>query len=139
MPTYILGISALYHDSAAVLLRDGEVVAAVQEERFSRLKHDPALPVRAARWCLARAGITIADVAWLVFYEKPLRKFDRILSTSVATFPKSWAAFPRHMRAWLGDKLWLRGNLCEAFGVRPDRVLFCEHHLSHAASAFSST
>ena len=136
MPTYILGISALYHDSAAVLLRDGEVVAAVQEERFSRLKHDPALPVRAARWCLARAGITIADVAWLVFYEKPLRKFDRILSTSVATFPKSWAAFPRHMRAWLGDKLWLRGNLCEAFGVRPDRVLFCEHHLSHAASAF---
>lgn len=136
MPTYVLGISALYHDAAAVLLRDGEVVAAIQEERFSRLKHDAALPVRAVRWCLAREGISIDDVAWLVFYEKPLRKFERILSTAVATFPRSWAAFPRQMRAWLGDKLWLRGNLCTTFGVRAERVLFCEHHLSHAASAF---
>ena len=136
MPAYILGISALYHDAAAVLLRDGVVVAAIQEERFSRLKHDASLPVRSVQWCLAEAGITIADVAHLVFYEKPLRKFERILSTSVATFPRAWATFPRHMRAWLGDKLWLRGNLCKAFGVAPDRVLFCEHHLSHAASAF---
>ena len=136
MPTYILGVSALYHDAAAVLLCDGVVVAGVQEERFSRLKHDATLPLRSAKWCMGRAGITVADLTWLVFYEKPLRKFERILSTSVATFPKSWASFPRQMRAWLSDKLWLRGNLCEAFGVPASKVLFCEHHLSHAASAF---
>ncbi len=136
MATWILGVSALYHDAAVALLRDGVVVAAVQEERFSRLKHDAALPVRAARWCMAEAGIGPEDLDWLVFYEKPLRKFERILSTSVATFPRSWASFPRQMHAWLGDKLWLRGNLCSTFGVRPEKVLFCEHHLSHAASAF---
>ena len=136
MPVYILGISALYHDAAAVLLRDGVIVGAAQEERFSRVKHDPSLPRRAAAWCLAEAGIRAEDLDYLVFYEKPLRKFERILATSVATFPRSWGAFPRQMRSWLGDKLWLRTNLCEAFGVRPDRVLFCEHHLSHAASAF---
>ncbi len=136
MPTYILGVSALYHDAAAVLLCDGVVVAGVQEERFSRLKHDATFPLRSAKWCMDRAGITAADLTWLVFYEKPLRKFERILSTSVATFPKSWASFPRQMRAWLGDKLWLRGNLCEAFGVPASKLLFCEHHLSHAASAF---
>lgn len=136
MPTYILGVSALYHDAAAVLLRDGEVVAAVQEERFSRLKADPSLPVRGAAWCLEEAGITAKELDWLVFYEKPLRKFDRILSTAVATFPRSWRAFPRQMRAWLGDKLWLRTQLCAAFHVPPEKVLFSEHHLSHAASAF---
>lgn len=136
MPTWVLGVSALYHDAAVALLCDGVVVAAVQEERFSRLKHDAALPVRAARHCLELAGITAADLDWLVFYEKPLRKFDRVLTTAVATWPRSWATFPRQMHAWLGDKLWLRGNLCAAFGVRPDKVLFCEHHLSHAASAF---
>ncbi len=136
MSVYILGISALYHDAAAVLLRDGVIIGAAQEERFSRLKHDASLPQRAVTWCLEQAGITIGEVDHLVFYEKPLRKFERILATSVATFPRSWGAFPRQMRAWLGDKLWLRTRLCAAFGVRPERVLFCEHHLSHAASAF---
>lgn len=136
MAVHILGISALYHDAAAVLLRDGVVVAAAQEERFSRIKHDADLPRRAVAWCLAHAGITAAEVDHLVFYEKPLRKFERILATSVATFPRSFAAFPRQMRTWLGDKLWLRNNLCAAFGVAPERVWFCEHHLSHAASAF---
>lgn len=136
MPSYILGISALYHDSAAVLLRDGVVVAAAQEERFSRVKADASLPVRAARWCLAHAGIAIGDVQFVVFYEKPLRKFERILDTAVSTFPRSWAAFPRQMRSWLGDKLWLKGKLCAAFEIGPERLLFSEHHLSHAASAF---
>ena len=136
MPVYILGISALYHDSAAVLLRDGEIVGAAQEERFSRVKHDASLPTRATRWCLDQAGIGPSDVNFLVFYEKPLRKFERILATSVATFPKSWSAFPRQMRAWLGDKLWLRGRLCTTFGLPAERILFCDHHLSHAASAF---
>ena len=135
MPVFILGISALYHDAAATLLRDGVVVAAAQEERFTRLKHDASLPVRAVAFCLEQAGITIDDVDWLVFYEKPLRKFERILSTAVATFPRSWRTFPRQMHAWLGDKLWLRTKLVDTFGVRSDRLMFCDHHQSHAASA----
>ena len=108
MAKVILGISALYHDAAAALLVDGKLVAAAQEERFSRVKHDPALPVRAARWCLTEAGLDMQDVDHLVFYEKPLRKFERILTTQVATFPRSWRSFGRAMRVWLGDKLWLR-------------------------------
>ncbi len=136
MPSYVLGISGLYHDAAAVLLEDGKIVAAAQEERFSRLKHDAALPVRAAQYCLETAGIPVSRVDWLVFYEKPLRKFERIVSTAVATFPRSWRSFPRQMHHWLGDRLWLRANLTSAFGVSPERMMFCEHHLSHAASAF---
>lgn len=134
--SWILGISALYHDSAAVLLRDGEIVAAAQEERFTRLKHDRSLPIRSAQWCLSQAGITAADLTHLVFYEKPLRKFERVLTTTVATFPRSWRLFPRVMHGWLGDKLWLRNHLVRGFQVPPDRILFCEHHLSHAASSF---
>ncbi|MBM4391490.1 MAG: carbamoyl transferase [Deltaproteobacteria bacterium] len=136
MASHVLGISALFHDSAAVLLRDGVVVAAAQEERFSRVKHDAALPVQAARWCLAQGGISPADLDCLVFYEKPLRKFERILATATATFPRSWQSFPRAMHAWLGDKLWTHRALARLFSVRPDRILFSEHHLSHAASAF---
>jgi carbamoyltransferase len=134
--TWILGVSALYHDSAVVLLRDGEVMAAAQEERFSRVKHDAALPRRAAAWCMARAGIQAGDLAHLVFYEKPLRTFERVLHNAVATFPRGWRSFPRQAHAWIGDKLWVRTTLAKAFDVRPDRILFCEHHLSHAASAF---
>jgi carbamoyltransferase len=136
LSTWILGISALYHDSAAVLLCDGELVFAAQEERFTRIKHDRALPLRASRWCLEQAGITAGQLDHLVFYEKPLRKFERILATTVATFPRSWRLFPRMMHGWMGDKLWLRGRLAARFQVPPDRILFCEHHLSHAASAF---
>ncbi|MFZ5481686.1 MAG: carbamoyltransferase [Myxococcota bacterium] len=139
MPTHILGISALFHDSAAALLRDGEVVAAAQEERFTRLKHDASFPVRSAEWCLARAGIRAGDLDWLVFYEKPLVKFQRILVNSIATFPRGWRTFPRSMQTWLGEKLWARNRLAVTFGVPPDRILFCEHHLSHAASAFLSS
>jgi len=134
--TWILGISALYHDAAAVLLCDGVVVAAAQEERFTRVKHDASLPVRAVSWCLHQASIERGDLDWLVFYEKPLRKFERIVATDVATFPRSWRSFPRHMHSWLGDKLWIRGRLVDTFGVPTERILFCEHHLSHAASAF---
>ena len=136
MPTYVLGVSALFHDAAAVLVADGKVVAAAQEERFTRVKHDASLPVRAAAWCLASAGITASDLTHLVFYEKPLRKFERILTQSVVNFPRGWRSFPRAMHGWLGDKLWLRDHLVQAFGVRPERLLFCEHHRSHAASAF---
>jgi len=136
MSTWILGVSALYHDAAAVLLRDGVIVAAAQEERFSRVKHDASLPVRATKWCLEQGGISIGDLDHLVFYEKPLRKFERILANSVATFPRSWRAFPRQMVTWLGSKLWVRNQLVATFAIQPHKLLFSEHHLSHAASAF---
>ncbi len=136
MPCWILGISALYHDSAAVLLKDGVVFAAAQEERFTRIKNDLSMPIRATAWLLEHAGISPSELEALVFYEKPLRKFERILSTSVAYFPYSWRLFSPQMRAWLGDKLWLRDKLISQFAVPKDRIFFSEHHLSHAASAF---
>ncbi|MSP60373.1 MAG: hypothetical protein EXR72_08535 [Myxococcales bacterium] len=132
----ILGISAFFHDAAAALVVDGEVVAAAQEERFSRKKHDAGLPVLAARFCLAQAGLTIEDVDRVVFYEKPLRKFERILVGHLREFPRSLPQFPRSLATWLGRRLWTKGDLCRGLGCTPEQVLFCEHHLSHAASAF---
>ncbi len=131
----VLGISALYHDAAAALIVDGTVVAAIQEERFTRIKHDPSLPVRATRWCLQQAGLSAQDLDHVVFYEKPLRKFERILHNTVASFPRGLRGFPRTMRVWLGDKLWTRTLLAKELAVPADRILFSEHHLSHAASA----
>jgi carbamoyltransferase len=135
-PCWILGISALYHDSAAALLRDGEVVAAAQEERFTRIKHDASLPIRAARWCLEQAGITVDDLAHVVYYEKPLKKLERMIVSQVVTFPRSLAAFRVGALNMLGDRLWVGSRLCKELEVGSDKLLFCEHHLSHAASAF---
>jgi len=132
---YILGISAFYHDSAAALLRDGDLVAAAQEERFSRLKFDHRLPVRAIAYCLERAGITAQELEHVVFYEKPLPKFERILVSYLSTFPRSWQVFREAMIAWCNDKLWLRTAIAGALKVAPSRVLFVEHHVAHAASA----
>lgn len=134
--SYVLGLSGLYHDSGAVLLRDGVIVAAANEERFSRLKHDATLPVRAARWCLEEAGIGPGDLAYVTWYEKPLRKFERLLVTQVLEFPRSFTAFRRSTYNWLTDRLWVKGAIAGALGVRPERILFSDHHLSHAASAF---
>jgi len=136
MATWVLGISALFHDSAVALLKDGVVVAAAQEERFTRIKHDAELPVRAAEWALAHAGITADDLDWVVFYEKPLAKFQRILLNAVAEFPRAWRSFPRAMQAWLGRKMWIAGELSQTFHVPPQKLLFSQHHRSHAASAF---
>ncbi len=135
----VLGISAFFHDAAAALLVDGEVVAAAQEERFSRIKHDAALPVQAARFCLEQAGVSIEQVDHVVFYEKPLRKFERILVTHLREFPRSLPQFPRALATWLGKRLWLKGELCSALGCTSEQLLFSEHHLSHAASAFFSS
>ena len=132
----ILGISAYYHDAAAAILQDGKLVACAQEERFSRRKHDPSLPERAIQYCLSAANIQPSDLDYVVFYEKPLRKFERLLSTQIATFPKSIQVFPRAMFTWLSNKLWMRTAICKAVRVPPERVLFTEHHQSHAASAF---
>jgi carbamoyltransferase len=136
MSTIILGISAQYHDAAAALLIDGVVVAAASEERFSRLKHDSSIPVRATKWCLQQAKISIDDVDHVVFYEKPLKKFERLLIHQLLNFPKSFKAFQRSSMVWLTDKLWVRNSLVKQLGVHPDKLLWCEHHLSHAASAF---
>jgi carbamoyltransferase len=133
---YVLGLSGLYHDSAACLLGDGRILAAAQQERFSRLKHDAALPVRAAEWCLAEAGIEASQLEAVVWYEKPLRKLERMLVTQVLHFPKSWKAFTTGSLNFLTNKLWVGSTLCKELGIDEDRLLFSDHHQSHAASAF---
>jgi len=132
----IVGVSAHFHDSAAALVVDGRVVAASQEERFSRRKGDPSLPVLAFRHCLERGGIEADELDALVFYEKPLRKFMRIVAASLANAPFGRAAFLGALHAWFEKKLWVRGDLAKQLGVPRDRIVFGEHHLSHAAAAF---
>ncbi len=137
MPTYILGISAFYHDSAACLLRDGEIVAAAQEERFTRKKHDPAFPKEAVDYCLAQAGITAADLDYVGFYDKPLLKFDRLMETYLAYAPKGYSSFAQAIPVWLKEKLHIPRVLKKSLGARPKKsYVFTEHHESHAASAF---
>jgi len=132
---YILGISAFYHDSAAALLRDGEIVAAAQQERFSRRKHDPRFPKEAADYCLAEAGITLDEVDAVAFYDKPLVKFERLLLTYAALAPKGIRSFYEQVPSWLSEKLFMRGTLRKELGYK-GKVYFSTHHLSHAASAF---
>ncbi|MFI5363967.1 MAG: carbamoyltransferase [Elusimicrobiota bacterium] len=132
----ILGLSFDYHDAAAALVVNGVPVAAASEERFSRVKHDRRLPERAARWCLGRAGLEPGDLDAVVFYEKPFRKLSRIFAGALDTFPSSSALFRRAAGAWLDERLWVGPRLERAFGLPPGKILYCEHHLSHAASAF---
>src|ERR1700685_2135754 len=132
----ILGISAHYHDSAAALLVDGMPVAAVQEERLSRHKNDAAFPVAAIEYCLERAGIEAEQLDAVVFYEKPMLKFERILTMALREWPRTFSSFPQAMKNSLGDKLWVKGIIRSWLGIAPDKILFCEHHLSHAAPAF---
>jgi carbamoyltransferase len=132
---YVLGISCFYHDAAAALLADGTLVAAAEEERFTRRKHDAGFPEQAIAFCLRQAGIDIRDVDYVVFYEKPLRKLGRIVSTALGTAPRSREPFTRAMGAWLGEKLWMRALIQRLLGIPPERILFAEHHMSHAASA----
>jgi len=150
--TTILGISAFYHDSAACLVRDGEIVAAAQEERFTRLKHDYKFPVHAARYCLAEAGITAEQLDFVGFYDKPLLKFDRLLETYLDYAPFGFRSFLKSMPLWMKEKLWMpdliRTEMAKANGVEDERaakkagkkfewkLLFGDHHESHAASAF---
>lgn len=133
---YILGISCYYHDAAAVLLHDGNVVAAAEEERFSRIKHDYGFPKLAIKFCLEQAKIQGGDLDYVVFFEKPFRKLDRILMTALQTYPQSWKVFRESMITWMLDKMWVATTLQEELGISKDKVLFSEHHLSHAASAF---
>jgi carbamoyltransferase len=132
----ILGISAHYHDSAAALVIDGMPVAAVQEERLSRHKNDSAFPLAAIEWCLDQAGLEPAALDAVVFYERPMLKFERILTSALRAFPHSWRSFPKAMKNSLGDKIWVRGIITSHLGVPRRKILFTEHHQSHAAAAF---
>src|SRR6059036_331467 len=132
----ILGISCFYHDAAAALLRDGQLIAAAEEERFSRIKHDFGFPHHAIRYCLEAGGIRGNDLDYAVFFEKPFRKFDRILMTVLQTYPQSWKVFRESMITWMLDKLWVGSTLESELGISKDKVLFSDHHLSHAASAY---
>src|SRR5687767_3318050 len=132
----ILGISAHYHDSAAALVVDGVPVSAVQEERLSRRKNDAGFPLRAIEWCLASAGIEPADLDAVVFYERPMLKFDRILTSALRAFPRSWRSFPHAMKNTLGEKVWVRGIISAELGIPRHKILFTDHHASHAAAAF---
>jgi carbamoyltransferase len=132
---YILGISAYYHDSAAVLIKDGNIVAAAQEERFTRKKHDDGFPRMAAEFCLEEVGIDIIQVDHVVFYDKPITKFDRLLETYLCYVPGGWASFRKAIPLWLSKKLHLPKIIKKELGWK-GKVLFTEHHESHAASAF---
>ena len=132
----ILGISAHYHDSAAALLIDGVPVAAVEEERLSRRKNDASFPLAAIGWCLESAGIEPGELDAVVFYEKPMLKFARILTTVLRAFPRSRRAFVHAMRNALGEKVWIKGTITAELGVSRDKVLFTQHHQAHAAAAF---
>src|SRR5436190_20077179 len=132
----ILGISAHYHDSAAALVIDGQPVAAVQEERLSRRKNDAAFPLAAIEWCLQAGGVEPEDLNAVVFYERPMLKFDRILTTALRAWPQGRGAFTHAMRNALGEKVWVRGLIQAHLGVARSKILFTEHHQSHAAAAF---
>jgi carbamoyltransferase len=131
----ILGISCFYHDSAAALIKNGQLVAAAHEERFTRKKHDQDFPSHAVRYCLSEGRIQPQDIDYIGFYDKPFVKFERILTTYIATFPKSLPSFLKSMPVWLKEKLWIPQKIREELGETA-KLLFVEHHLSHAASAF---
>ncbi len=133
---YILGISCYFHDAAAALISDGELVAAAEEERFTRSKHDFEFPHNAIRFCLDYAGIEGKDLDYVVFFEKPFVKFERLVQTAVAGFPRTYSMFVQGMRTWLFDKLWVKNLIQSTLGVDSGRILFSDHHLSHAASAY---
>jgi carbamoyltransferase len=136
LPIYILGISAYYHDSAACLVADGRIVAAAQEERFTRKKHDAGFPTHAVAYCLKEAGITAAELRLVGFYEKPLVKFERLLETYTTLAPKGLRSYIMAMPLWLGEKLWMADDISERLEGYEGEVMFGEHHESHAASAF---
>jgi carbamoyltransferase len=132
----ILGISAHYHDSAAALVVDGVPVCAVQEERLSRRKNDAGFPLGAIEWCLEHARLEPADLDAVVFYERSMLKFERILTCALRAFPRSWRSFPHAIKNTLGEKVWVRGIISSQLGVPRQKIFFTDHHAAHAAAAF---
>src|SRR5262245_41167537 len=141
-PMRLLGLSAFYHDSAAALVEDGRIVAAAQEERFSRKRHDADFPAQAIRYCLDRGRISLDEVDHVVFFEKPLIKFERLLETYLANAPRGFASFRMALPVWIKEKLFQKTNLEKDLapfapsGQASGKLLFADHHQSHAASAF---
>ncbi len=132
----ILGISCYFHDASAALIEDGVLVAAAEEERFTRVKHDFSFPKNAIDFCLGKGGVASQELDYVVFFEKPFTKFERLLKTSLQGFPRTYWMFVQSMRTWLFDKLWIKGLIIDTLGIDSKKVLFSEHHLSHAASAY---
>ena len=138
----ILGISAYYHDAAAALLIDGNIVSAAQEERFTRKKHDSSFPLHAIRYCLESESVRLRDLDAVVFYDKPFLKFERLLETYYGFAPAGFPSFLKAMPVWIKEKVFIKSNIMKGLqeieGVSKNdvRLLFAEHHLSHAASAF---
>ena len=132
---YILGISCFYHDAAACLIKDGKIIAATSEERFTRKKYDESFPINAIRYCLREANISINDVSYVGFYDKPFLKFERILSTYLSVFPRGLFSFYKSIPVWLKKKLWVPNIIREKLGYK-GQIIFVEHHISHAASTF---
>src|SRR3972149_1251609 len=131
----ILGISCFYHDAAEALVRDGVLVAAAQEERFTRKKHDQKFPVHAIQSCLKQVALDPVQIDYIAFYDKPFVKFERILSTYIATFPRSFPSFLKALPLWIKEKMWIPQTIKKDLNYEGE-ILFTEHHLSHAASAF---
>ena len=132
----ILGISCYFHDASACLLEDGKLIAAAEEERFTRIKHDFSFPDNAIRFCLDQGNIEGRDLDYVVFFEKPFVKFERLVKTAVSGFPRTYMQFVQSMRTWLFDKLWIKSHIESSVGVDRKRILFADHHMSHAASAY---
>lgn len=132
----ILGISCYFHDAAAAIVKDGIVIAAAEEERFTRKKHDFSFPINAINFCLKKSGTTADGIDYVVFYEKPFNKFERILQTTLQTFPHSLSTFREAMVSWMTEKMWIRGLIHDKTGVPESKILFCDHHMSHAANSF---
>ena len=135
----ILGISCYFHDASAALLEDGALIAAAEEERFTRIKHDYDFPSNAIQFCLDTAGIDAGDIDYVVFFEKPFIKFERLLKSSLSAYPRSYRSFVQSMRTWLFDKLWIKSRIQTELNVTSDQILFSDHHMSHAASAYFSS
>ncbi|MFW6088123.1 MAG: carbamoyltransferase N-terminal domain-containing protein, partial [Gemmatimonadota bacterium] len=131
----ILGISAFYHDSAACLVKDGDIVAAASEERFSRQKGDPSFPARAVEYCLREGGLSVEDIDYVGFYDKPILKFDRILESYLGVAPRGFSSFLKAGPLWIKEKLYMDRELREALDYDGE-ILYPEHHESHAASAY---
>ena len=140
--TSILGISAFYHDSAACILKDGEIIAAAQEERFTRKKHDSSYPFNAINFVLDYANLKLSDVDYIIFYEKPFLKFERLLETYVAFAPKGFVSFSKAIPVWIKEKLFQKKLLFDNLKLQDNKyisdsnIFFSDHHLSHSSSAF---
>ena len=125
----ILGIPCYFHDAPAALIENGALLAAAEEERFTTIKHDFEFPENAIKFCLEFAGMTGQDIDYVVFFEKPFVKFDRLLKTAIFGFPGTYKMFVQSMRTWLFDKLWIKGLISKSVGIDVKKILFSEHHL----------